>query len=257
MNTHLQKIFLTAVLIILTTSCAQKQIETAVPEASPQELLQKTALLQNSVRSVKGLASVSIKTPDDKISYTQVTLAEEPDLLRLEALNPFGSTVGFISSDSENIYIVSQQQRGVYDITEVFDLSYVYPGLELEITIEHLVDLVTGRVPKDLFARESEVELSSGPEGLVLNFKNGAGALDDRLWINPSNSRVERAQIILESGQAANINYEYFDGLINGHYFPRIIDFKTGELAIVITYEPDVELNQSLDYSLLKPSPGS
>jgi len=256
-NSHLQKIFLTAALIILISSCAQKQIDTELPETSPEELLKKAALLQNSVRSVKGLASVSIKTPEDKISYTQVTLAEEPDLLRLEALNPFGSTVGFISSDSEKIYIVSQQQRGVYDITEVFDLSYVYPGLNLEITIEHLVDLVTGRVPKDLFNGDREVELSSAPERLVLSFKNGSGALDDRLWINPANNRVEKAQIILESGQAANINYEYFDGLINGHYFPRIIDFKTGELAIVITYEPDVELNQTLDSSLLKPSPGS
>lgn len=257
MNSSKYKKILTAVLLILLTSCAQRQIETALPEASPDELLEKAELLQNSVRSVKGLASVSIKTPRDKISYTQVTLAEEPDLLRLEALNPFGSTVGFISSDSERIYIVSEQQRGVYDITEVFDLSYVYPGLVLEITIEHLVDLVTGRVPKDLFNGDREVELSSGPERLVLSFKNGAGVSDDRLWINPANNRVERAQIILDSGEAANINYEYFDGLINGHYFPRVIDFTTGELAIKITYEPDVELNQALDSSLLKPSPGS
>ena len=219
--------------------------------------MQRAELLQNSVRSVKGLASVSIKTPVDKISYTQVTLAEEPDLLRLEALNPFGSTVGFISSDSENIYIVSDGQRGVYDITEVFDLSYVYPGLKLEITIDHLVDLVTGRVPKDLFTGNREVELSSVPERLVLSFKNGAGVSDDMLWINPANNRVEKAQIILDSGEEANIKYEYFDGLINGHYFPKTIDFKTGELAIIIRYEPDVELNQTLDSSLLKPSPGS
>jgi len=251
------KKILAAVLLILLSSCAQKQIRSGFPETSPEELLKKTELLQNSLRSVKGLASVSVKTPGDKISYTQVTLAGEPDLLRLEALNPFGSTVGFISSNGKNIYIISQRDKGVYDIGEVFDLSYVYPGLELEITIEHLVDLVMGRVPKDLFTGDREVELSSTPGLIILGFKNGAGVMDDKLWINPANKRVEKAQIILDSGEAANINYEYFDGLINGHYFPKIIDFKTGELAIKITYEPGVVLNQTLDSSLLKPYPGS
>ena len=251
------KKILTTVLLVLLSSCAQKQIDTGFPEASPEELLKKAELLQNSVRSVKGLASVSIKTPQDKISYTQITLAGEPDLLRLEALNPFGSTVGFISSDGRNIYIVSQQDRGVYDIGKVFNLSYVYPGLGLEITIERLVDLVTGRVPKDLFTGDRDVELSSASGHRVLSFKNGSGVIDDRLWINPLNNRIERAQIVLDSGEEANISYEYFDGLINGHYFPRVIDFKTGELAIKITYEPGVVLNQTLDPSLLKPFPGS
>lgn len=257
MASPVYKKFLTAVLLILLCACAQKQIETGLPDVPPDELVRKAALLQNSVRSVKGLASVSIKTPQDKISYTQVTLAEEPDLLRLEALNPFGSTVGFISSDGKNIYIVSQSGRSVYDIGEAFDLSYVYPGLELEITIEHLVDLLVGRVPKDLFTGDKEIELSSSPESIVLSFKNDAGVSYDRLWINPANNRVGKAQIILESGEAANINYEYFDGLINGHYFPRVIDFQTGELAIAITYEPDVVLNKTIDSSLLKPAPGS
>jgi outer membrane lipoprotein-sorting protein len=251
------KQILTAALLILLSSCAQKQIYPGLPETSPEELLRKAALLQNSVRSVKGLASVSIKTRHDKISYTQVTLAEEPDLLRLEALNPFGSTVGFISSDGKKIYIVSQKDRGVYDIEEVFDLSYVYPGIELEITIERLVDLVTGRVPKDLFTGEKEVHAASSPEGITLTFGNIESDASDKLWINPANNRVEKARILLESGEVANLNYEYFDDLINGHYFPRLIEFKTGELAITIKYEPDVVLNKAIDSLLLKPPPGS
>lgn len=249
----MKKLFFLTILILLTASCAQKAVETGAPTAEPDKILEKAGLLQNSVRSVKGLASVSIKTPEDKISYTQVTLAEEPDLLRLEALNPFGSTVGFVSSDGENIYIVSQNGRGTYDINEVFDLSYVYPGLNLGVTIDQLVDLVSGRVPKDLFSGDKKPELSASEEGLVLNIQNGPGAEDDMLWINPYNNRVQKARIILDSGEPAEISYLYFDGLVDGHYFPKIVDFKTGELAITITYEPDVELNKSIDRTLLRP----
>jgi len=244
---------LTVIVLILLASCAPKYVKPG-PEGVPAgEIAQRAALLQNSVKSVKGLASVRIRTPQDKISYTQVTLAEEPDLLRLEALNPFGKTVGFISSDGENIYIISPADRGVYGIEDAFDLSYVYPGLELEITIQNLVDLVMGRVPKDVFRNGQTPEAANGPEGVTLTFKNGEGAGDDTLWLNPLNSRVEKARIILDTGRPATVTYEYFDGLINGHFFPRVIDFKTDELAITITYQQDVELNSPVDRTLLKP----
>lgn len=244
---------LTILSALIALSCAQKSVDTGLPDAPTEEIVNRVELLQNSVRSVKGLASVSIKTPDESISYTQVTLAEEPNLIRLEALNPFGSTVGFVSSDGALVYIVSQNGRDDFSIEEAFNLAYVYPGLSLRITVEHLVDLVTGRVPKDLFMEDSAVELSSSPRGPVLLFENGPDISSDMLWINPQNNRVEKAQILLDNGDTGYIKYEYFDGLVGGYYFPRVIDFKTGDLSITITYEPDVVLNSTIDRTLLRP----
>ena len=253
MNRYLLITIFTALSAVLAASCAQKSVEPGLPEASTEEIVERVELLHNSVRSVKGLASVSIKTRDESISYTQVTLAEEPNLLRLEALNPFGSTVGFVSSDGERVYIVSQNGRDEFSLEEAFNLAYVYPGLNLRITVDDLVDLVSGRVPKDIFTQSTDAEVSSSPEGVLVRFNNGAGTQDDKLWINPQNSRVERAQIMLDNGDTGYLKYEYFDGLVGGYYFPRVIDFKTGELSIKITYEPDVDLNTGVDRTLLKP----
>lgn len=247
------KKLLTAVLLIFLASCAPKYVKPVLEGTPAEGIAYKVALLQNSIKSVKGLASVRIRTERDKISYTQVTLAEAPDLLRLEALNPFGKTVGFISSDGVNIYIISQGNRGEYGIEETFDLSYVYPGLELEITIENLVKLIMGRVPKELFGSGHEPTVAVVPEGVMLTFGNETGREGDTLWVNPLNNRVEKARIILDTGAPATVTYEYFDGLINGHFFPKVIDFKTDELRITITYEPGVELNEPLDRALLKP----
>jgi hypothetical protein len=69
------------------------------------------------------------------------------------------------------------------------------------------------------------------------------------------NFRVEKAEFTLDSGARAKINYEYFDSLIDGYYFPRIIEFSSEGLSISIIYEPDVELNNNVDKTLFKPGP--
>ncbi|MCZ6684706.1 MAG: hypothetical protein O6849_01835, partial [Candidatus Dadabacteria bacterium] len=127
---------LISILVLLLTSCAVKHESINIKENNAETILEKIQLYEGAIRSLKSLAKVKIKTPDSKISYTQVTIAQRPDLLRLEALNPFGKTVGFISSDGTNIYIISPSERGVYDSGEKFDLAYIYPGLKLKISAE-------------------------------------------------------------------------------------------------------------------------
>ena len=61
--------------------------------ADAGEIIKKVELHEGGVRSVKGLARVRIETASDKVSYTQVMIAESPNLRRPEALNPFGSTI--------------------------------------------------------------------------------------------------------------------------------------------------------------------
>ncbi len=65
---------------------------------------------------------------------------------------------------------------------------------------------------------------------------------------------MEKAELTLPNGERASLLYEYFDGLVNGHYFPAKIDFDTGGLSIAIAYEPGVELNGGVDRSLFTPT---
>lgn len=241
-------------LIILVASCAPKVPDIDTGRASADEIIKRVELFQDGIRSVKGLARVRIKTAIEKVSYTQVTVAREPNLLRLEALNPFGSTVGFISSDGENVYIISSSERGVYDSGEEFDLSYVYPGLDLRITADSLVNLVMGRLPYKIYDSQATPALTAESGYIKLTFKDGSTGSENYIWVNHNNYRIEKADFSLANGNRAVIKYEYFGDLVDGHYFPKEIDFETGELSINIIYEPDVELNKKIDGTLFRPS---
>jgi len=242
-------IYSLVLMLLLAASCARKAAEVDLTRADPGEIIEKVELFEGGVRSVKGLARVRIETAADKVSYTQVTIAERPNLLRLEALNPFGSTVGFISSDGKQIYIISSAERGVYDAGEEFDLSYVYPGLDIRITAESLVSLVTGRLPYRIYESQTEPVIEADAGLIKLTWRGGENAM----WVNSGNYRVEKAEFALSNGERASLSYEYFDGLVDGHYFPRTIDFDTGRLSITIVYQPDVEINGGVDRSLFTP----
>lgn len=242
------------VFLLVLAGCAPRVAEVDITAADPGSIIEKVELLESGVRSVKGLARVRISTPADKVSYTQVTVAEKPDLIRLEALNPFGSTVGFISSDGTHIYIISSGERGVYDAGEAFDLSYVYPGLDIRITAESLVNLVSGRLPYSIYDSPVKPSVSADGGFIKLTWSRGDAAGDDVLWVNKDSYRVEKAEFTLENGQRASIAYEYFDSLVGGHYFPRKINFIAGGLSIAIAYEPGVELNGGVDRALFTPT---
>lgn len=233
----------------MTASCAAKAPVSVPGGITADEAVRKVALLDGGVRSVKGLARVRISTPEEKISYTQVTVAEAPDRIRLEALNPFGSTVGFISSDGRETYIVSSSERAKYDASEEFDLSYVYPGLDLRINAANLVNLVLGRLPYPMPGNEPVMTEDGGR--LKLDFSGAEGAYT--LWADPRTFRVVKAEFALPGGGTGRASYEYFSGLISGHYFPQKIDFETGSLSISISYEPGVEVNVPVDASLFRP----
>jgi hypothetical protein len=241
-------------MLLLVSSCAQKTAEVDISGANSVNIIKKIELFENSIRSVKGLARVRIATASDKVSYTQVTVAEEPDLIRLEALNPFGSTVGFVSSDGRHIYIMSSGEKEVYDAEDQFDLSYVYPGLDIRITAQSLVNLVMGRLPLSFYETLEKPSMSADGGLIRLTWSNGKPGEDNVLWVNGFNYRVQKAEFLLENGEMARISYEYFGDLVDGHYFPRRIDFSTGKLSINIVYEPDVEINRSVDKSLFTPS---
>ncbi len=241
-------------LFLFLFSCAAKKETVVIEDNYSVAILEKISLYEGAVRSLRGLAKVKIKTPDGKISYTQVTIAERPDLLRLEALNPFGKTVGFISSDGENIYIISSSEKVVYDSSTEFNLGYIYPGLNLTITANNLVNLILGRLPEDTYDMDLTPQLRTEGGLIKLIFDSGSSISPDYLLVNSQNFRVEQAEFALGTGQRAEIKYRYFDDLVDGLYFPKTIDFSSKGLSISIVYEEDIELNRNVDKKLFKPS---
>ncbi len=253
-HSQIIKPILVFLIIMYLVSCAPQKQFSVIQDQDTSQILKKISLYEGAIKSLKGLAKVKIKTPDNKISYTQVTIAERPDLLRLEALNPFGKTVGFISSDGKKIYIISPSERATYDSSTEFNLTYLYPGLNLRITSSNLVNLILARLPENIFDLKSNPELSTEDGLIKLSFASDHSNSPNHLWLNSQNTRIEKAEFFLHQGQRAKIKYEYFDSLIDGLYFPETIDFTTGDLSISIVYEQDVELNREVNKNLFRPS---
>ncbi len=246
-------LFITAASLILLGSCTvKKETRIDLETVDKESVIKKVKLFQSSIKSLKSLAKVRIKTPDHKISYSQVTIAQVPDLFRLEALNPFGKTVGFISSDGSNIYVISKSGQRVYDASQGFHLSYLDPKFNLEITPQELVKLVLGRLPYNVFNKDGKLEISVDGEFLKLVVRDNEQLRDNTLWVDRYSNRIEKAVIFPDGRSKVEIKYRYFKGLKDGYYFPRVIYFKTEELSIAITYDEDVKLNAVVDNSLFR-----
>ena len=233
-------------------SCAKKNVQIDLSRINPLEVLKKAKEGEESIRSVKGLASVSIKAPDRKVSYNQVTVAEEPNLLHLEAVAPFGRVVGMVFSDGAKIYVISPEEQRTFSSLHEFDFSFLYPGLPVKITVDDLVNLLLGHLPQEPEYEGSEVHLSAKSNYIVLTLlKNGKE--ESVLWINPLNYRIEEANINLSEGIMATCKFGDFKDLGAGVFFPKRIEFKVGGFSILVKYDEGVEVNGEIDRDLFKP----
>jgi outer membrane lipoprotein-sorting protein len=242
----------TFLVLFLLLSCAKKNVQIDLSRINPLEVLKKAKEGEESIRSVKGLASVSIKTPDRKVSYNQVTVAEEPNLLHLEATAPFGRVVGMVFSDGAKIYVISPEEHRTFDSLQEFDFSYLYPGLPVKITVNDLVNLLLGRLPQEPEYEDADVRLNVESNYIVLTLLKD-GKEEGVLWVNPLNYRIEKANINLSGGVLATCKFDDFKDLGTGIFFPKRIELKADGFSISVKYDEGVEVNGEIDRDLFKP----
>lgn len=237
--------------LVLLLSCAQKTVDIDLTAINVPSFLARVRQADNGVRSVKGLAYVSIKAPGRSASFSQVTIAEEPDLLRLEALAPFGRTAVMIISDGEKVHIISEREHQVFDSPEEFDLSLFYPELPVKITVKNLVDLLLGRLPEDPEYDESQAELSKESSYVRVAFSDENGG-EDVYWVNPVSYRVEKAKVNLDGGVPAAYSYGDFKDFGAGASLPTTIRLKLEGFSISIRYDSGVQVNTDIDKGLFE-----
>jgi outer membrane lipoprotein-sorting protein len=241
------------VIVLLLSYCARKTVEIDLSRINLQEVLTRVKETNEGARSIKGLAYVTIKTPDRSVSFKQVTIAEESNLLHLEAIAPFGKTAGMVISDGEKTYVILPEEKRVFNNREEFDLSYLHPDLPLKLTINNLVNLLLGRLPEGPINEDGEVQPSTNSNYLVLTFLNN-GKVERVLWVNPVNYRIEKAEINLHGGVKATCEFEDFMELGSGASFPKKIKLKLDRIWISVNYDEEVEINGVLDKNLFKPA---
>jgi len=241
-------------LFLFILSCANRTVEIDLSTINLPIVLEKARKAEESVKSVKGLALVRIKSPERNLAFNQVTIAKEPNFLRLEALAPFGRTAAMIISDGATVYVITPDEQEAFDALREFDFSFFYPELPVRITVTGLVNLLLGRLPEMPEYDASQVQISKGSSNIILVFLDENGR-QNSLWVNPFTYRVEKAKIALDDGTVATCRFKNFKEVANGVSFPTRVELKVKEFSISINYRDEVEVNRNIEENLFNQAP--
>ena len=96
-------------------------------------------------QALKGLAKVKVKSSGEKFSLKELIVAQKPNLLRLETLNPLGHPQFFAVTNGEELYLFApSENRFYYGNASPSTMSSFLP---LSLSLENVVPLVLGGVP--------------------------------------------------------------------------------------------------------------
>ncbi|NIP38478.1 MAG: DUF4292 domain-containing protein [Candidatus Dadabacteria bacterium] len=232
-------------------SCAKQGpliIDSTVGEFAALDSARITSLLkeqEEKIHSVRGLALARLKSPKDKVSFKQVTIVENPDRLRLEALAPFGRTELAVISDGNKVLLKFPKDDVLYNQIKAFNFSVFYPNIPVPINIYQLSNFLLGRLPVDLYQDEYEIEVNEQDNELILSSTSSANTL----WVDFRSLRITKASFLLEDDQKVVVHYDDFIPLEQA-YFPKEIELNMTDYSIYIKYDSDVEINDNIRQSL-------
>ena len=237
--------------IISIVSCATPGIvvvDKSISELGALESAELLSLLkeqEEKIYSVRGLALARLKSPDQKVSFKQVTIVEYPNKLRLEALAPFGRTELAVISNGEKVLLKFPKQDVLYNEPEAFNFSVFYPNIPVPINITHLSNFLLGRLPIDLYNDKYSIEIDEKNNLLILNSTSS----ENKLWVDFRYFRIKKASFLFENDEKIVVNYDDFMPL-ETVYFPRRVELNLQDYSIYVKYDFDVEINQSIKQSL-------
>jgi outer membrane lipoprotein-sorting protein len=232
-------------------SCAKPGlvvVDKSITEIGSLDSAQVVSMLkeqEEKIYSVRGLAIARLRSPDQKISFRQVTIVESPNKLRLEALAPLGSTELAVISNGKKVLLKFPKKDVLYNQLEAFNFSVFYPNIPVPINIGHLSNFLLGRLPIDLYNDKYLVEIDEKNNSLILTSTSS----DNKLWIDYGYFRIKKASFLFQNEQKIVVNYDEFKPL-ESVYFPRKIELNLKDYSIKIKYDFDVDVNETIKQSL-------
>lgn len=252
-NPHKYFFLSVLLLVILITSCA-KPGPVIVPgtindlgKIDSAEILRILKEQEEEVHTVKGLALARLQSPDDKVSFRQVTIVESPNKLRLEALAPLGTVELAVISDGRKVLLKFPKDDVLYNQLEAFNFSVFYPNIPVPINIDHLSRFLLGRLPVDLFDYKYEVEVDESNNQLILNSTTS----ESKLWVDFKYFRIKKAAFLFDDTEEIVVHYSNFISF-ESFYFPREIELNLKDYSIFIKYDYDVVVNEKVRQSLFE-----
>ncbi len=239
------------ILLLFLSACAGMRTPPSprVPVGS-EVLLERLQTLAVAFDSLRGEAKVRIETEGKSFSGTQVLLAQKPDLLRAETLNPFGTPVLVVTANPEQINVLVPGEGRFLRGESSFRNIQRFTRLPLQLS--DLVHLLLYQVPVVPFTAARVDAGENGGHRLLLE---GEGGVLQELDFDRQ-LRLVRA-IYFEAGERVlDVAYDRFTA--DAPPFPRSLQLEIpGQRSAASLSFSAVDLNRPISadlFSLLPPA---
>ncbi len=244
-------------LLILTPGCAalRRPVRPAPPERLPSaaELAAVLAQRREALRSLRALAHIRYRDPEESNRSREALVVARPDHLRVEVLSLFGSMFVLTASDGA-LAAYAPQEHTLYRGRASPENLWRY--VRLMLPVDDLVDIVLGTPPARA-GGEAQVTFDAQSGAVVLRqvWRDGA----QMVWFSPADLPVA-AEEQTANGRA---QWRASFGAYEDHSGLRLATHVALELpewqrSLEISLE-DIDVNPTLDPSIfaLQMPPGT
>ena len=238
-------------LVLLLFSCAGKFPPAVTEHQDFSAILAKAKQTQQGFTSIKARARVSIKSPQAKIVFDQVATVVRPEFLRIAVFAPFGEMLARVVSDGKNVRMKTNWEEVIFENTEDFRLSYLYPGLPPQLGVRDVINFLLGGSPVAIPKEDYSVRVGESGGEITFVF---SGKTPVEVTVDPRRNFITRVEGELPDGQKAKIEFSLLERIAPDTYFPRKLLFETADYSLSVNYDENLRVNSKADISLFRPT---
>ncbi len=228
-------------LAFLFFSCAGK-ISPIPKDRDISASLTKAKQVQREFTSLNARARVVIESPEGKMVFDQLTTVRRPQILKIAVFAPFGEMLASVVSDGQSVKMRTNWEEIVFENSENFRFSYLYPGLPEQMGVEDLVNFLLGGFPFIIPERGYLVQKISKSGETVLTFSDETLL---RATIDVRRNFITGIVYNLPDGQKARIKFSRLKEIAPNIYFPAKLLFETADYSLNVSYENDLQVSSN------------
>ncbi|OGL41273.1 MAG: hypothetical protein A3C43_11235 [Candidatus Schekmanbacteria bacterium RIFCSPHIGHO2_02_FULL_38_11] len=246
-------LFLSFLNLISISGCSAKKA--LIRESKNLETLQDTSFIEKSLeekakyfKNLKGVVRIKLKIGKKENSFNAVIALKNPDLLRIEILNPFGQVITFITSDGQNIHQTDLKNSRI--ILTPVSISSSEKFLGIPLMPQELLKIITGTISFNK-SNQRTIQLDKDNNLYVLTEGPDSDNLTRKYWIDSKNFNLLRIKVSDSNGNIVyEVNYSEYQNIDNCPLPEKIIcGFFLKNISIEINFK-DISLNTEMPFDL-------
>ncbi len=231
-------------LLLLLSSCAGKHSRVKVdvsPDALSEAIKNHTGFV-----SIKSLARVVVESQEGRMAFDQVTSAIRPDILEIAVFAPFGEMLALVSSDGDSVRMKTAGEELVFQNSEDFSFSFLYPGLPPRMGVRDIVNFLLAGAPFPL-SRDAYTATGTVKDGVAV-FQSG-GTRPSRIEVDLDKNSITAIHWLFTEDKESTVRFSRHRKVAPNVYFPGKLVFETEGYSLSVTYDDDLKVNSDASSS--------